>query len=369
MIRRERCRWRPPFCACAVMMLMVSVGALVTPASADVDFSGQTIEWIIPFREGGGSDTWARFNAPFLARHLPGNPEIVIRNVPGGSSTKGVNRYAQGAPANGLSLLGTSASTQFPFLLGDSRVRYDYAQWRVLMVYPTGGIVYVRPELGVSRPEELAQLRGKRLVYGSQGATSLDLVPLLGFELLGLDVRPIFGIRGRSAAQLAFQRGDATIDFQTSAAYFRNVEPLVAAGEAIPLFTLGALNSAGELVRDPQFPDLPHLGEVYATIHGKPPSGLDWDSWFAFFSAGFGAQKLLVVPRTTPDDVIAAYEAAFERMQRDPEYLARRTDALGAYEQVTGDAAERLYRLASDVPDRPRQWIKAWLRRTYNLNI
>lgn len=116
------------------MMLMVSVGALVTPASADVDFSGQTIEWIIPFREGGGSDTWARFNAPFLARHLPGNPEIVIRNVPGGSSTKGVNRYAQGAPANGLSLLGTSASTQFPFLLGDSRVRYDYAQWRVLMV-------------------------------------------------------------------------------------------------------------------------------------------------------------------------------------------------------------------------------------------
>ena len=34
-------------------------------------FAGKTIEWVIPFKEGGGGDTWARFNAPFLARYLP----------------------------------------------------------------------------------------------------------------------------------------------------------------------------------------------------------------------------------------------------------------------------------------------------------
>ncbi|MEM7502773.1 MAG: tricarboxylate transporter [Pseudomonadota bacterium] len=337
--------------------------------SAGVSFAGKTIEWIIPFREGGGSDAWARFNAPFLSRYLPGNPDIVVKNVPGGSSTKGTNRYAIDAPADGLSLLGTSASTQFPFLLGDTRVRYDYAEWRVLMVYPTGGVVYVRPELGIASVAELTKLDGKRLVYGSQGATSLDLVPLLGFELLGLDVRPIFGVRGRSAGRLAFERGDATIDFQTSAAYLRNVLPLVDEGQAIPLFTLGSLNADGVLVRDPEFPELPHIGEVYASVHGEQPNGIGWDSWFAFYSAGFGAQKLLVVPRDTPEEVIRVYQQAIRDMQQDPDYVARKTDALGAYDQVTGDVAQRLYRLASNIPEAPRLWIRDWLRRRYDLNI
>ena len=59
-----------------------------------VDFSGRLIELIIPFKEGGGSDTWGRFNAPFLSRYLPGQPTVVVRNVPGGNSIAGANRFA-----------------------------------------------------------------------------------------------------------------------------------------------------------------------------------------------------------------------------------------------------------------------------------
>ena len=72
-------------------------------AQAQVDFSGKTIEWIIPFQQGGGSDTWARFNAPFLSKYLPGRPVVIVRNVPGGGSTKGANRYAATAKPDGLS--------------------------------------------------------------------------------------------------------------------------------------------------------------------------------------------------------------------------------------------------------------------------
>lgn len=46
--------------------------AVGTPAAAEVSFEGKTIEWIIPFSPGGGSDTWARFNAPLLSKYLPG---------------------------------------------------------------------------------------------------------------------------------------------------------------------------------------------------------------------------------------------------------------------------------------------------------
>jgi len=44
-------------------------------------FAGKTIEWVIPFKEGGGGDTWARFNAPFFQRHIAGNPSIVVNNM------------------------------------------------------------------------------------------------------------------------------------------------------------------------------------------------------------------------------------------------------------------------------------------------
>ncbi len=345
-------------------------GTEVNPrAHDDIDFSGKAIEWIIPFKEGGGSDAWARFNAPFLSRHLPGAPAVIVKNMPGGGSTKAANRYAANAPPNGLSLLGTSASTQFPYLLGDSRVRYDFKKWTVLMVYPTGGVIYISPDLGIGQASELARLKGRRLTYGSQGATSGDLVPLLGFELLGLNVRPIFGIRGGGAKRLAFERGDANIDFQTSAAYINDVAPLVRAGKAIPLFTLGVLNEGGKLTRDPTFPDLPHFAEVFEMLHGKPPGGPEWESWFAFFSAGFGAQKLLVVPKATPAAVVTAYRAAITQMLAAPDYQRARNDALGAYEQVTGDTAVRLYRLATNMPEASRKWIRDWLREKYNLNL
>lgn len=363
-------RWERTLRRTLILLGVICATTLIgLNANAQDNATRQTIEWLIPFREGGGSDTWARFNAPFLSKYLPGQPEVVVRNVPGGGSTKGTNRYALNAAADGTTLLGTSASTQFPFLLGDSRVRYDYADWRVLMVYPTGGVVYVQPELGVSDASELGELQSQKLIYGSQGATSLDLVPMLGFELIGLDVRPIFGIRGRSAGQLAFERGDTTIDYQTSAAYIRNIVPLVEEGKAVPLFSFGALDESGALVRDPQFPDLPHIGEIYEQVHGEAPSGIAWESWFAFFSAGFGAQKLLVLPRETPLNILRELEAALREMQRDPEYIARKSEVLGEYQQVTGDAARRLYSLATDIPNGPRRWIRNWLREEYDLNL
>ena len=76
------------------------VGATAWPAGARASyFAGRTIEFIIPFAEGGGSDVWARFLAPFIARHLPGRPTVIVRNVPGGGSITGANEYAARARA------------------------------------------------------------------------------------------------------------------------------------------------------------------------------------------------------------------------------------------------------------------------------
>ena len=347
----------------------LATSALGLRRAAAADFSSQIVEFVIPFKEGGGSDTWGRFNAPFFSRYLPGQPTVVVRNVPGGNSIAGSNRFAARARPDGLSILGTSASTQFPFLMDDPLVDYDYQDWRLLIAYGTGGVAYVSSALGISDSSEIANLVDRELLYGSQGPTSLDLVPVLGFELLGLNVRPIFGMSGRGAGRLAFERRETQIDYQTSTAFLRNVTPLIEQGAAVPLFSWGALDATGQLVRDPTFPDLPHFGEAYELVHGRPPSGIDWESWFAFFTAGFPAQKLLVVPRDTPDDIVTAYQNAVETMKQDPEYIERKPAALGTYEQVTGAAAQTMYELATDVPLSARTWGRVWLRQRFRVNL
>ena len=339
------------------------------PAAAEADFSGKTIEWIIPFSAGGGSDTWGRFNAPLLSKYLPGNPVVVVVNEPGGGSTKGTNLFAARAKPDGLMILGTSGSTQFPYLLGDPRVRYDYKDWKIAMAGPTGGVVYTTPALGLTGPQDIAVLKDKELVYASQGATSLDLVPLLGFRLMGFDVQHVFGFKGRGDGRLSFERGEVNIDYQTSSAYLKSVQPLVDAGQAVPLFSWGILNEAGEVVRDPTFPELPSFVEAYEMLTGAPPSGPEYDAYFAFYTAGFPAQKMVFLPKDTPDDIVAAYQKAFEDMKADPDYQANAEAVLGTYEQVTGPLAQALFEKGTTISPELRQRVSTMLGAEYGVKL
>ena len=342
---------------------------LTGPAAAEVNFAGKTIEWIIPFSAGGGSDTWARFNAPLLTKYLPGNPVVVVVNEPGGGSTKGTNLFAARAKPDGLMLLGTSGSTQFPYLLGDPRVRYEYKDWKIAMAGPTGGVVYTTPKLGLKGPEDIAMLKDKELVYASQGATSLDLVPLLGFRLMDFKVQHVFGFKGRGDGRLAFERGEVNIDYQTSSAYLKNVQPLVDAGQAVPLFSWGVLNEAGDVVRDPTFPDLPSFVEAYETLTGQKPTGPEYDAYFAFFTAGFPAQKMAFLPKGTPDDIVAAYQKAFEDMKADPDYKANAEAVLGTYEQVTGPLAQALFEKGTTIAPDLRTQVANMLASEYGVKL
>lgn len=349
----------------AALVAAVAISPLQAYAET-VDFTDETIEFIMPFGVGGGSDTWARFNAPFLSRYLPGQPTVVVKNVPGGGSITGANQFASRAKADGLSVLGTSASTQFPFLLDDKRVKYEYKNWVVVLAAPTGGVAYVNSDLGVESLADLGKLKDQRLIYGSQGATSIDLVPLLAFRLLGLDVKHVFGMKSRGEGRLAFERGEANIDFQTTSAYLKSSLPMVEEGKAVPLFSLGAADDNGKIVRDPNFPDLPHIGEAIETVTGKQPEGIEWQAFKAFFIAGFPAQKLLMLPKGTSPEIVEAYRSAVRKMKDDPEYQAAKVEALGGYEQVTDQAAETLFAEGTTIDPEARDWVRALLEKEYN---
>ncbi|HET7298220.1 MAG TPA: tripartite tricarboxylate transporter substrate-binding protein [Burkholderiales bacterium] len=349
--------------ACAAL-----AAALLPGAVRSADFGGKTIEFVIPFPTAGGSDVWARFFAPFLQEALPGKPTVVVKNVPGGGSITGTNQFVQRAKPDGLSILGTSGSTQLPYLLDDPRVRYELKELIPVLVSPTGGVVYVNPTLGAQSARDIAKLRGKKMKYGSQGPTSLDLVPVLAFEIMGLDVDPVFGL-ARGPARVAFERGESLIDYQTSSAYLRNVVPLIKTGKAVPLFSWGVLNDKGEFVRDPTFPDLPHFAEAYETAYGKKPSGTAYEAFKAFVVAGYAAQKPIFLPKGTPKDIVDTYVQALDKVVKTPAFKEKAGDELGDYEQAVGPAAQEAVKVALSIDPQAKAWVRDWLTRRFNVKF
>ncbi|PMN62076.1 Bug family tripartite tricarboxylate transporter substrate binding protein [Enterovibrio norvegicus] len=352
----------------AALLSMSALIALPSTALADdVSFKGKRVEFTIPYKEGGGTDTWGRFYAPLLSEALPGNPVVVVKNIPGGGSTKGANQFARKARDNGLNIFASSASTQYPYLLKDGRVRYDYTQWDVVLASPTGGVVYVSPSTGITNVEELLAKKGEvKFKYASQGATSIDLVPLLGMELLGLDVQAVFGMKGRGAGRLAFERGEVNIDSQTSSSFLKKVTPLVEEGKAIPLFSFGVLDKDGKLQRDPNFPDIPHFAEVYETFYPNQEPTQGFDVWRSFFVAGFAAQKMVFLPKSTPEDIVTAWRESATNLVNAPGFKEKSNKVLGDYPQLTGEAAQKALQAALQLDESNLQWVRNWLTEKYN---
>jgi tripartite-type tricarboxylate transporter receptor subunit TctC len=344
--------------------------AAIAGGHGGVDLSGKTVEFVIPFSESGGSARWANFYAPLLSEALPGNPTVVVRYRPGAGSTAGANWFQEQTTDDGTLIFGTSGSTQFPYLLGDPRVRYEYNDWNVVLASGTGGVAYLPPDLAsMMDGMDATALQGTDFLWGSQGATRLDLVANLAWEMLGMNVEPVFGIEGRGDGRLMFERGEANIDYQTSSAYLRSVMPMIEGGLAAPMMTWGALDGAGNIVRDPTFPDIPTFAEVCEATPACATEGASWDAWVAFFIAGFPAQKMVFLPGTASADLIETYAKAFDEVIARPDFDELAAATLGVYPQMTRDAGAAAFKLGTQVPEDARAFVVNWLEESYGVTL
>lgn len=353
-----------------------AIGAVATisaQAGSDaMDLSGKTVEFVIPFSESGGSAKWANFYAPLLSEALPGNPTVVVKYMPGAGSTKGANWFQDQSydETKGTLIFGSSGSTQFPYLLGDPRVKYEYSDWNVVLASGTGGVAFLPPDLaGMMNGMDATGLQGTDFIWGSQGATRLDLVPLLAWEMLGMSVEPVFGIKGRGDGRLMFERGEANIDYQTSSAYLKSVVPLVEEGKAVPMMTWGALDANGDVVRDPTFPDLPSFKEVCDATPACETSGEKWDAWKAFMIAGFPAQKMVFLPKGADQAAIDTYTDAFNAVLARADFPEISAARLGIYPQMTGAMAKSTLTLGTQVDPSAKAFVTNWLKERYGVEL
>jgi tripartite-type tricarboxylate transporter receptor subunit TctC len=352
----------------ALALLATGCTSSRNKTKADAPFP-KTVTLVVPFAAGGGTDIWARLIATALPPLLPGRPNIQVQNLPGGEGIPGNNRFAQQDPSNGARILVGTGSSYIPSLLGEKGVDYDFKTFVPLISNGTGSVLYVTKASGIKTVDDLFT-PGANLRYGGISATGSDLGALVSFDLLKLPVKATFGFEGRGPVALALQRGELTIDHQTTSVYNQSVKPEVAKGNAIPLMSYGVLDPAtGKIVRDPNFPDLPTVPEVYEKHYGSAAAGAAYEAYLIFGVALYAFEKTLWAKPDTPAAITQPYVDAVAGLNGDAKFQQSRTAALGQYPLVKGsevaDVTKKVFNITPDV----RAYVKGLLKDKYDTTV
>lgn len=348
---------------------VVVAGAMSASAlAADTSFAGKRITMIVPYGEGGGSTVHARLYAPALEKALPGHPTIIVRNIAGAGSVKGINEFYNTAKPDGLMIASLGTGTFFQYLLKDPAVHYPLPKFRAFLTSPFGLVVYGRKDIGLSGNSvaDIKHLREHPPIYGGANATSSDLPAIYSLGLLGIKPKTVFGM-SNGEARAAFQRGELNVNYDNMASWSTSVEPLIKDGTAVPLFTFG-FEKDGKIERDPMAPNVPTFLELYKKVNGKPLSGTALKVWMTLFNIRVMGSKMLALPPKTPDDIYDAYTKAINEALKQPELTGDSAkQILASYPQATGKASQRILEGAVDMSDKQYEWLKKWLKDHYNV--
>ena len=301
--------------------------------------SNDVLEVIVSWSAGGGTDTIARILAPYLQKHIQGNPSVQVINVAGGGGIQGHNEFALRRRPDGFNMLFSAGSSQIAYLLNEPGIRFDFKDMKPVFGVPAGAVIYANPRSGVTSIKDLLNPR-EPLRFGSIGVASTDAIVLLAFDVLGLDVNTIFGYEGSGAIRVAFEQNEVNINRDGTIGYLGNVLPLVEMGAAVPLFTFGQVRG-GEVVRDPAFPDIPSIAEAHEMLYGTAPSGETWEMFKAISSALFTLEKVMWFQKDAPDEAVRLLRDAGVAVANDPDFIARGQQVFGPYELIVGDEIEQ----------------------------
>jgi hypothetical protein len=354
--------------ACCCGSTIAAAVSCNAAAAEEVSFAGKRIEIIVPFSPGGGTDIYVRALSPYLEKHLPGNPTVLVRNIPGARGIPGANQFQSRAQPDGTSVIASSASTVANFVFQKSKIEYQLDKWEPIVLSPQGAVTYASTTLGIRGPQDLLKLKGQQLVFGGQSASSAELRAILPFELLDLKPKYVWGMN-RGPVRLAFERGEVNINYDSTPGYLKGAIQLVKAGKAAPLYSLGVLDDKGALLRDPNFTDMPNFGEAYERWHGKKPSGQGYEAWLSVMKMLVMLNKALFLPTGTPKPVQLAWQGAVKKVLDDPEFQKTAGDIVEGYPQFIGDSARPIIKDATTFAPPAWDWLTRYLKNEHNVPV
>jgi tripartite-type tricarboxylate transporter receptor subunit TctC len=345
----------------AALSGLAVIAATVLGAAADEPlYKGKRLSVLVNFAAGGPTDIEGRLFAKHVARHIEGEPTIIVQNMEGAGGLVGNNYLGEIAPKDG-SMVGYFTGAAWLYATEPSKHRIDFRSYEFVAYQPGTTVYYVRTDVAPGMKEATDIVKAQGLVTGGLSAdSSKDLLIRLTLDMLGVPFKYVTGYRSNQNARLALQQGEINFFAESPPGYRSVVEPsLVKNGVVIPLFYDPGWN--GESISVPkQIEGLSILPfqEFYRKIKGVEPSGKLWDVYLSSLAINAAMQRLVVLPPGSPPRAVEALRAAVLALNDDAEFAQEAMSALGyvpSYE--AGPQTNRQVRAALTVSPEIRTFV------------
>lgn len=271
------------------------------------------VTMIIGYPAGGGVDATGRLISQFLTKYLPGNPPVVIKNMPGADGRVALNFFVRQVKPDGLTLT-TGSSTQLdPMKYRVSTSQYDPTKFNFVGGISRGGTFQV---ISKSSEQRLNDKAATPVPVGAvDGTRSGEQMSSWGMEFLDWNAKWVVGYRGASETSIALERGEVDI-VSTSNSFL--IKRLTDTGK-FRLLSQSGIVVDGKLRRRTDFADTPVMAELVA---GKLTDPGARDA-FSYWEAICLMDPWVSLPPDTPTPIVATYREAFNKMIADPEFIEK----------------------------------------------
>ncbi len=328
----------PRFVLTLALMLVSSVASAQT---TEEFYDGRQMRLLLSSDAGGGYASYAISFAPYLSKHLPGNPNIIVDYMPGAGGIRAMNYlYANGEQDGSLIAL-VHSSVPFAPLYGIEGAQFDSLEMQWLgSMNATSGICVAWHESGVRTWEDLFD---KDYFVGGSGAGSqMETLPMMLNKLFGTGIKVISGYRGGNEVYVAMERGEVDGRCGTLVSSINSTRPDWFPDQRVYVPVQIAME------RNPQFPDSVAIGELAKddltrNILKLVLSPMDID-------------RPLLAPPGVPADRVAALRTAFHAAMNDPGFIAA---AASVQIEIKETSSERVTEVIAAAYSMPPEVVQA----------
>ena len=321
------------------------------PGMADAvsDFyKGKQMRMIVRTTVGGDYDQYSRLLARFMGKHIPGNPSILVVNMPGGGGITAANYMAQVAPHDGTIIGIVSQGLATDQALGMSpQLKADLREFNWI-----GNVVYSNQLLVVwktSPTKTLEDAKKRETTIGTTGAGSASVqYPAFYNNVLGTKFKIVFGYPGGQHIDLAMERGEVEGRGTNPYSGWMASKPTwIPTKQIIPLIQAG-------LEKEPALPDVPLILDQPVKAEDKP--------LLQFMAQASTVGRPLATTTGVPAERVAALRAAFQATLKDPEFIAAAAHENMEINPMNGDKMQEIiFGLLSSPKEEVRNRVKVAL--------
>lgn len=324
--------------ACALVSCLPQSATAQEPVAQF--YKGRTVTIVVGYTTGGAYDTHARVTARHWTRHIPGNPVIVLQNMPGAGSLVSANHVYNVAPKDGT-VLGTFSRGNAMYPLLEGQAQFDPMKFNWI------GSPAKETSLTIAWHQTpfktIEDLRSKELVVGATGAGGDSFVmPHMFNATLGTKFKVVSGYPGTNDAMLAIERGEIQGIASVSYGVVKATRP--------SWFAEGKLNVILQQALEPHptdFKGVP-MAQSFAT------NPIDRQALELVLSRQTMAYPITAPPGVDPER-IKALRTSFDATMKDPEFLAEANKVGMEVDTVSG---ERIAEIITKLYASPREAVQ-----------